>query len=91
MSELRDLTEKHPRFAPDIEFYDSVRAAKTSYRLIYRFTVPPYSGRGFTIKKGHTFRIVQEEGPQIADVAIWHANTHKEGFNAYRNRLIEGA
>ncbi len=90
MSELRDFTEKHPRYSLDVKFYDEVRAAKAGYRLMDKFSVPPYSGLGFTVKKGQTFRIIEEEGPQIVDIAIWNANNHKEGFNAYRNRLIEG-
>ena len=70
----QDLTEKGPAFRLDQGFYDAVRAAKPRYRLIERFTIPPYSGQGFMVRRGQTFRVVEETGSQIGDVAFWNAH-----------------
>src|SRR4051812_3350015 len=86
----RDLTRKHPRFDLDRVFYERLRAAKPSYKMTERFVVAPYSGRGFLVKKGHTFRIIEETGPQIGDVAIWNADNTNEQFSAMRTWLVDG-
>ncbi|MSO94082.1 MAG: urea carboxylase-associated family protein [Rhodospirillales bacterium] len=79
-----------PRYALDAAFYDRVRAAKPSYTMAESFVIPPYSGRGFIAKKGQTFRVVEETGPQIADVAIWNADDVREQFSAMRTWLLDG-
>lgn len=85
-----DMSAKHPRFALNRGFYDRVREAKPHFRLLDEFIIRPYSGRGFKIKEGHAFRVVQVTAPQIADVAFWNADNPKEYFSAMRTWLAEG-
>jgi uncharacterized protein YcgI (DUF1989 family) len=80
----------HPRYRCDVAFYDRVRAAKPNYVLVQQFVIPPYSGRGMIVRCGQTFRVIEETGPQIADVAFWNANDPGESFAAMRTWLVEG-
>jgi len=86
----RDASETIPRYRIDREFYERVRAAKGQYRRIDKFVIPPYSGRGFLVNKGQTFRVIEEEGPQVADVVFWNAHNPKEFFSMSRTWLMEG-
>ena len=74
MPTLRDFTLLDPRAMLDTDFYDNLRAGKPRHKLIDRFIIPPYEGRGFIVKRGQSFRIIEEEGVQIADVSFWNAN-----------------
>lgn len=85
-----DMSQKHPRFQLDRAFYDRVRAAKPTFRLVEKLVIPPYNGRGFRVQKGQTFRVINEVGPQIADVAFWNAQNPRETFGGTRTWLVEG-
>jgi uncharacterized protein YcgI (DUF1989 family) len=85
-----DMSAKHPRFQLDRAFYDRLRKEKPNFRLVERFVIPPYNGRGFRLRKGQTFRVIQETDPQIADVAFWNGENTKEYFSAMRTFLAEG-
>ena len=88
MAELRDLTAVNPRAVLDEGFYDAVRASERG--LKESFVVLPTSGRGFLVEKGQIFRLEQQTGPQVGEVAFWNAHNPKERFSAMRNRLFEG-
>ncbi len=90
MVACRDLTQKHPRYELDLGFYDRVRAARPSYKMTDSFVIPPYNGRGFIVRKAQAFRVVEETGPQIGDVAIWNASNPREHFSAMRTWLVDG-
>ncbi len=90
MSKPRDSSEMLPRYAIDRAFYEKVRASKSSHKLIDRFVIPPRSGRGFLVPRGHTFRVIEEEGPQVADVVFWNADDSAEFLSMSRTWLLEG-
>ena len=90
MPTLRDFTLLDPRAMLDTDFYDNLRAGKPRHKLIDRFIIPPYEGRGFIVKRGQSFRIIEEEGVQIADVSFWNANNPKEFYSLARTWAIEG-
>ena len=90
MTSERQLTIEGGRSELDRAFYDNVRAAKPRYNLVDRFIIPPLNGRGVIVKKGHTFRVIEEEGPQAAAVAFWNAENPKERYAPMRNRTAEG-
>lgn len=90
MTYWEDLTTKRPMYELDESFYDRVRTAKPGFVLLDRFVIPPYSGRGFRVEKGQTFRVIEETGPQIGDVAFWNAEDPSEQFGAMRTWLVEG-
>lgn len=79
-----------PPYAFDPDFFEQVRNAKANYRPLENTVIPPNNGKGFSVKKGQIFRIVQVEGPQVVDVALWNLNEPKEIFRPEHSFLIEG-
>ena len=79
-----------PPYAFDHAFYDYVRQAKASYSLAQRAVVPPNNGKGFEVKRGQLFRVIQESGPQVVDVALWNLHNPREIFRPEHSFLIEG-
>ena len=78
-----------PPFAFDESFYGKLRTAKAQYKLVEKFDVAPFSGRGLDVKKGQTFRFVTVEGPQIGDVTLWNSHNVEEYFAASRTWVME--
>ncbi|MBI4328313.1 MAG: urea carboxylase-associated family protein [Chloroflexi bacterium] len=79
------------RYILDKGFYDRLRAARPTFRLVEQFIVPPYGGRGFTVRKGQAFRFTDVEGPQIGDVALWNADDpRREYFRPSHSMSVEG-
>ncbi len=87
---MRDESGVQPRFRLDKAFYDKVRSGSSQHELVDRFVIPPFSGRGFNVMKGQSFRVIQEEGPQIGDVAFWNEHNRKETFSSTRTWEMEG-
>ena len=77
-------------YAFDPAFYDQVRNAKANYKPVEKTVVPPNSGQGFSVKKGQIFRVVQLEGPQVVDIALWNARDSREIFRPEHSFLIDG-
>jgi uncharacterized protein YcgI (DUF1989 family) len=90
VSKLRDASEALPPYRLDTGFYTKVRNAKDQYKLTERIVIPPYNGKGFIVKRGHTFRVIEEEGPQVADVMFWNAHDKTEFFSMSRTWLMDG-
>src|SRR5690242_10792968 len=86
----RDSSATLPQYQIDKTFYENVRLAKERHKLVDRFVIPPYNGRGFIVKAGCTFRVVEAEGPQVADVMFWNANNKAEFLSMARTWLMEG-
>lgn len=89
MVALKDHPGIAERFHTDKAFYDTIKAARRDYELTERFTILPFSGRGFVVPQGHTFRVIQAAGPQITDATFWNAHNPKEHFSSMRTRSIE--
>ncbi len=77
-----------PRF--DQSFYDNLVAKRSRFDLREKFQVPPESGKGFVVKKGQVFRIVEAEGPQIGDVWFYNLNNPREHFWSNYTMVLEG-
>ena len=90
MATAKDLLGMLPAYQLDKGFYDRVRAAKPRYQLVDKLIIPPLTARAFIVKRGQTFRIIQERGPQAAVVALWNAENPKEFYNPMRSRVPEG-
>ena len=90
MAASKNAAEVQPKFRLDKAFYDKVRAATPQFKLADKFIIPAFSGRGFIVKKGQTFRVVQVEGPQVIDVAFWNNNDRNETFSTTRTWEVEG-
>lgn len=79
-----------PQYAFDPAFYDHVREARANYTLAQRAVISPNNGQGFEVKKGQLFRVIQETGPQVVDVAMWNLHDPREIFRPEHSFLIEG-
>jgi uncharacterized protein YcgI (DUF1989 family) len=90
MAALRDFTLLQPRAQLDVGFYDRLRARSPALTPRDRFTIPPFQGRGFFVRKGQSVRVVQVEGVQIGDVAFWNAADPRESYSLARTWAIEG-
>ncbi len=65
--------------------------ARSQFNLSDRFVVPPESGRGFYVRKGQSFRIIEAEGPQIGDLWFYnHNDPKKEHFWSNYTMVLEG-
>jgi uncharacterized protein len=90
MTTTRDASKLVTQYRVDKTFYDKLWAAKQRFQLIDGFVIPPYTGRGFRVKKGYVFKVVEETGPQIADVALWNAQNTKECNSSSHTLELEG-
>ena len=88
MEELRPLFCPQSDYLVDRAFYDDVRSADR--QLLERFVISPFSGRGFIVKRGQSFRVIQEEGPQVADVAFWNEDNPEETLSCLRTWEVDG-
>ena len=62
--------------------------ARQSLTLIDAITVPPREGGSFRVPKGHFFRIVSIEGPQVGDLNLWNAEDLSERFFSGKTRAL---
>ncbi|MBS0256447.1 MAG: urea carboxylase-associated family protein [Proteobacteria bacterium] len=62
--------------------------AKRSMEKIDEVIVPPRDGRSFHVPKGHFFRIVSVEGPQVGDLNLWNAHDLTERFFSGKTRAL---
>ena len=63
MPESKPLFSPQPEYQVDRAFYDEVRVAER--RQVDKFVISPFNGRGFIVKKGQTFRVIQEKGHRL--------------------------
>ena len=71
--------------APDMDRLAAVRKTLTK---IDEVIVPPREGKAFNVPKGHFFRIVSVEGPQVGDLNLWNANDLNERFFSGKTRAL---
>ena len=90
MVDVRDLSIQQPAYQLDKAFYEGVRTARPQYKLLDKWIIPPFNGRGFVVKQGQTFRVIQVKGPQIGDVTFWNLHNPKERFSSLRTWDVEG-
>ncbi len=79
-----------PPYRLDPDFYDRVRAERSGRSLVEEFSIPPFNGQAFKVSRGQSFRVIQEEGPQCGDVALWNADDLGEAFSSPRTWAMEG-
>ena len=59
--------------------------------LVEQLVVPIRSGKAWTVRAGQVCRIVALEGPQVADLNLWHAHNPRERFWASRTKQLHSA
>ena len=71
--------------APDMSMLERARA---TMEKVGEVIVPPREGNTFEVPKGHFFRIVSVEGPQVGDLNLWNANDLSERFFSGKTRAL---
>jgi uncharacterized protein YcgI (DUF1989 family) len=87
----QDLWRNTAAYQVDAEFYGQALAASEDARnLVSRIDLPPLTADAFVVEPGQTFRIIEQEGPQIVSVSVWNADNPREGFIGGRTMSIDG-
>lgn len=71
--------------APDMSILERARA---TMEKVGEVIVPPREGNTFEVPKGHLFRIVSVEGPQVGDLNLWNAHDLSERFFSGKTRAL---
>lgn len=71
----------------DPNFY---AAARKSMKLVGEVVVQPRDGETFRVPRGHFFRIVCPETPQVGDLNLWNAQDLNEHFFSGKTRALYG-
>jgi uncharacterized protein YcgI (DUF1989 family) len=66
----------------------ALQAARTGMVKIDEVIVPPRDGRAFRVPRGHVFRIVSIDGPQVGDLNLWNAHDLSERFFSGKTRAL---
>ncbi|MCX5512562.1 hypothetical protein C3941_04295 [Kaistia algarum] len=62
-------------------FFDALHEHRGTFERDRKFTITvEEKASAFVVKRGQTFRIICEAGPQIADLCIWNAHDTSERF-----------
>lgn len=70
---------------PDLAMLANARQSLTK---VGEAIAPPRDACSFRVPKGHFFRIISVEGPQVGDLNLWHANDLSERFFSGKTRAI---
>lgn len=66
----------------------TLRRARETLTKVDEVTVPPRGGATFSVPKGHFFRILSIDGPQVGDLNLWNANDLTERFFSGKTRAL---
>lgn len=75
----------------DRELYERIGTDRAGRDLVDSFVIPIRSGRAWRVPAGHVCRIVAIEGPQVADLNLWHVHDPRERMWASRTRQLQAA
>jgi hypothetical protein len=71
--------------------YINLDARRNLFKLVSQDVIPACSGKGFSVNQGQVFRVVEVDGPQIADVWFLNRDNPIEHFMGHTTFLYEGA
>lgn len=71
----------------DPDFY---KASRDKLNLVDKVLVEPRSAETFEVPKGHFFRIICPEGPQVGDLNLWNSHDLNERFFSGKTRALHG-
>ena len=66
----------------------TLRCARETLTKVDEVTVPPREGATFFVPRGHFFRILSIDGPQVGDLNLWNANDLTERFFSGKTRAL---
>ena len=67
---------------------DMLWRARETLTKVDEVIVPPREGATFSVPKGHFFRILSIDGPQVGDLNLWNANDLTERFFSGKTRAL---
>jgi uncharacterized protein len=62
--------------------------ARATLERVSATVVPPREGRAFSVSKGQFFRILNTDGPQVADLNLWNAHDLTEHLFTGKTRAL---
>ena len=65
-----------------------LRRARETLTKVDEVIVPPREGATFSVPKGHFFRILSVDGPQVGDLNLWNAHDLTERFFSGKTRAL---
>ena len=65
-----------------------LRRARETLTKVDEVIVPPREGETFSVPKGHFFRILSIDGPQVGDLNLWNADDLTERFFSGKTRAL---
>ncbi|WP_454745724.1 urea carboxylase-associated family protein [Ciceribacter selenitireducens] len=65
-----------------------LRRAREALTKVGEVIVPPREGATFSVPKGHFFRILSIDGPQVGDLNLWNADDLTERFFSGKTRAL---
>ena len=65
--------------------------ARKSMQCINSLLIPAREARCFKVPKGHFFRIISTQGPQVGDLNIWNYHNPNEHFYSGKTRALHGS
>ena len=66
----------------------TLRQARETLTKIDEVVVPPREGATFSVPRGHFFRILSIDGPQVGDLNLWNAHDLTERFFSGKTRAL---
>lgn len=67
---------------------DLLWRARETLTKVDEVIVPPREGATFSVPKGHFFRVLSIDGPQVGDLNLWNANDLTERFFSGKTRAL---
>lgn len=78
-----------PETLPKVNM-EKLKQARQQMEKVDSIIVPPRDARCFEVKRGHFFRIVSVEGPQVGDFNLWNSHCLDERFYSGKTRALYG-
>ena len=78
-----------PDTLPPVDM-DMLAKARADMRLTKTYIVPPREAKIFEVPKGHFFRIVSTQGPQVGDLNLFNKHNLEERFYTGKTRALHG-
>ncbi len=73
------------------EFYKKIAENDSSRKQLVEFVIPKETGKAFVVKKGQILRVIEIDGPQVADFNAFNKEAPREMFWSGRTRIFHGA
>jgi len=78
-----------PDTLPSVDL-PALHAARAGWTRIASIRIEPRTAKAFALPRGHFFRILSVEGPQVGDLNLWAADDLSERFYSGKTRALHG-